>query len=62
MYVTDIVKDDKYAFSPSKMYYAPTHGDYQAYLDYIRELPLVPHPEVRSMVCELMYQEMIGSK
>ena len=33
-------------FSPSGQYYAPRHSDYQSYVDYIRELPLIPHPEV----------------
>ena len=33
-------------FSPSGQYYAPPHDEYQSYVDYIRELPLIPHPEV----------------
>ena len=33
-------------FSPSGLYYAPPHGDYQTYVDYIRSLPIIPHPEV----------------
>ena len=33
-------------FSPSGQYYAPPHSDYQSYVDYVRELPLIPHPEV----------------
>ena len=33
-------------FSPSGMYYAPTHGEFQSYVDYIRTLPIIPHPEV----------------
>ena len=33
-------------FSPSGNYYAPQHGDYQSYTDYIRSLPIIPHPEV----------------
>lgn len=28
------------------MYYAPTHGEFQSYVDYIRTLPIIPHPEV----------------
>lgn len=35
-----------FRFSPSGQYYAPGHSDYQSYVDYIRELPLIPHPEV----------------
>ena len=34
------------SFSPSGTYYAPPYGDYQSYLDYIRSLPITPHPEV----------------
>ncbi|XP_039273758.2 dynein axonemal heavy chain 3-like isoform X3 [Styela clava] len=45
-YVDDIVHDDSYTFSPSGKYKAPKDGPYQSYIDYIRELPLVPHPEV----------------
>ena len=33
-------------FSDSGTYYAPTKGDYESYVDYIRDLPLIPHPEV----------------
>lgn len=33
-------------FSPSGLYQAPPHGDYQTYIDYLRSLPLIPHPEV----------------
>lgn len=33
-------------FSPSGEYYAPKHGEYEVYIDYIRSLPIVPHPEV----------------
>ncbi|XP_076804189.1 dynein axonemal heavy chain 3-like isoform X1 [Clavelina lepadiformis] len=46
VYTNKIVYDDSYTFSPSGKYLAPPHGSYQSYLDYIRELPLVPHPEV----------------
>ena len=33
-------------FSPSGQYRAPPHGEYQSYIDYLRSLPLIPHPEV----------------
>ncbi len=33
-------------FSPSGDYLSPDHGDYQSYLDFIRSLPIIPHPEV----------------
>ena len=35
-----------FRFSPGGLYYAPDHGEYQSYVDYIRSLPLIPHPEV----------------
>jgi len=41
-----VVSTFAYRFSPSGQYYAPPHSDYQSYIDYIRELPLIPHPEV----------------
>ena len=33
-------------FSSSPLYYAPPHGEFQSYIDYIRSLPIIPHPEV----------------
>ena len=33
-------------FSPSGKYYAPPHGEYTSYMEYIRSLPIIPHPEV----------------
>ena len=33
-------------FSQSGTYYCPTHGPYETYLEYVRSLPLNPHPEV----------------
>ena len=40
------ILEDSYAFSPSGVYKAPKHGDYQSYLDYINTLPLIAAPEV----------------
>ena len=45
-YNQKIVDNDNHKFSPSGQYYAPRHSDYQNYVDYVRELPLIPHPEV----------------
>lgn len=42
----DIINSDDHKFSDSGTYYAPVKGDYESYLDYIRDLPLIPHPEV----------------
>ena len=33
-------------FSPSGMYYAPEHGEYQSYVEYMKSLPITPNPEV----------------
>ncbi|KAJ1097170.1 hypothetical protein NDU88_002296 [Pleurodeles waltl] len=37
---------DKYKLSVKDEYYVPLHGPYQSYIDYIRSLPLITHPEV----------------
>ena len=33
-------------FSPSGMYYAPEHDEYQSYVEYMKSLPITPNPEV----------------
>nr|XP_006820578.1 PREDICTED: dynein heavy chain 3, axonemal-like [Saccoglossus kowalevskii] len=45
-YVMDLVNTDKYKLSASGDYYVPVHGNHQSYIDYIRSLPIIPHPEV----------------
>ncbi|EGD83038.1 dynein heavy chain 2 [Salpingoeca rosetta] len=45
-YTPEVVHDDDYRFSPSGIYYAPPKGSYQEYLDYIKQLPQAPNPEV----------------
>ncbi|XP_072168572.1 dynein axonemal heavy chain 3-like [Diadema setosum] len=45
-YTPETVDQDNFAFSDSGDYYCPVHGDYESYLDYLRSLPLIPHPEV----------------
>ena len=35
-----------FRFSTSGTYFAPAKGPYQDYIDYIRGLPIIPHPEV----------------
>ncbi|KAJ3039074.1 Dynein heavy chain 7, axonemal [Rhizophlyctis rosea] len=45
-YCPAIVDDNNYRFSPSGTYYAPAKGKYENYLDYIRQLPLNPNPEI----------------
>ncbi len=45
-YTEPLVSDPQYRFSPSGVYYAPHNADYQGYLEYIKGLPLLSHPEV----------------
>jgi len=45
-YCDEVINDDGYRFSSSGMYYAPSKGSYDSYVEYIRSLPLIPHPEV----------------
>ncbi|KAH9276392.1 hypothetical protein BASA83_001085 [Batrachochytrium salamandrivorans] len=45
-YCPAIVEDSAYRFSPSGVYYAPSKGKYESYLEYIRGLPLNQHPEI----------------
>ena len=45
-YSCEIIENDTYKFSSSGIYYAPSHGEFQSYVDYIRSLPITPHPEV----------------
>ncbi|XP_033114673.1 dynein heavy chain 3, axonemal-like isoform X5 [Anneissia japonica] len=45
-YNKDIISEEGYKFSESGDYYCPPDGPYSSYLDYIRSLPLSPHPEV----------------
>lgn len=48
-YCRDIINDEDYKFSPSGSYFAPKEGDYEAYIEYSRSLPLIAHPEVFGM-------------
>ncbi|XP_070580768.1 dynein axonemal heavy chain 3-like [Ptychodera flava] len=45
-YTEDLLTQDKYKLSPSGDYYVPTPGKHQNFIDYIRSLPMIPHPEV----------------
>lgn len=44
-YCEDILEDG-YKFSPSGIYYAPTHGEYESYLEYCKNLPQFAEPEI----------------
>jgi len=45
-YNYDIIENDEYKFSPSGLYFAPEHGDYNSYLNYVKSLPIISNPEV----------------
>ncbi|CAD5122382.1 DgyrCDS10813 [Dimorphilus gyrociliatus] len=45
-YCNEIIDIESYKFSASGIYFAPKDGTYRSYVDYIRGLPLIPHPEV----------------
>ena len=47
-YSPDIL-DEEYKFSPSGNYFAPKEGEYDSYIEYSRNLPLITHPEVFGM-------------
>merc|ERR1712127_858815 len=42
----EVFSNDDYKFSPSGIYYAPKHTEYEGYIDYIKSLPQFPKPEV----------------
>jgi dynein heavy chain len=44
-YCEKIFEDD-YTFSPSGHYYAPKFGSYNSYIEYAKQLPAFPQPEV----------------
>ena len=45
-YYTEKIFDDSYKLSPSGIFYAPKIGDYESYIEYIKNLPISPTPEV----------------
>ena len=38
-----------YLLSPSGNYFVPEWGEWQNFVDYIKDLPLIPHPEVKKL-------------
>jgi dynein heavy chain len=48
-YNEQIINDPKYKFSSSGVYYAPPKGEYEEYVDFIKELPMSQNPEVFGM-------------
>ena len=45
-YTPAVVDDSNYKFSPSGIYYSPSKGKYEEYLEYIKSLPLNQSPEI----------------
>jgi len=45
-YCQEIYSDPDYKFSPSGIYFAPKHTEYEGYVEYIKSLPTYPDPEV----------------
>ncbi|XP_034234713.1 dynein heavy chain 7, axonemal isoform X2 [Thrips palmi] len=48
-YCSELVGNADYAFDPSGKYKVPIYKEYEAYLSYIKSLPLITHPEVFGM-------------
>ncbi len=48
-YTPDIISDPKYKFSSSGSYHSPPKSDYENYVEFIRELPMLQAPEVFGM-------------
>ena len=46
IYCSDIYENDDYKLSPSGIYFAPKHTEYEGYIDYVKNLPQFPDPEV----------------
>uniref|UniRef100_A0A672TTU8 Dynein axonemal heavy chain 3 n=1 Tax=Strigops habroptila TaxID=2489341 RepID=A0A672TTU8_STRHB len=40
------IEQDKYMLTAGDDYYIPPHGPYESYIEYIRNLPIITHPEV----------------
>ncbi|XP_033281843.2 dynein axonemal heavy chain 3 [Orcinus orca] len=40
------IEQDHYCLAPGDTYYIPSHGSYQSYIEYLRNLPITTHPEV----------------
>lgn len=45
-YYCEAILEDGYKFSPSGIYYAPSHCDYEKYIEFCKGLPQFPEPEI----------------
>jgi len=45
----EILTNGDYSFSPSGDYKVPPQGSYESYIDFIKTLPQIPHPEIFGM-------------
>jgi dynein heavy chain len=45
IYCSELAYDDDYKLSPSGIYFAPVHQEYDGYIDHIKKLPNFPEPE-----------------
>ncbi|KAG7518207.1 dynein heavy chain 12, axonemal [Solea senegalensis] len=48
-YTKDLIEKHCYLFSPSGEYYAPPKSSYEDYIEFIKKLPFIQHPEVFGM-------------
>ena len=47
-YCEAVITNDKYQLTSSGDYYVTSFGEYFDYIDYIRNLPMIPHHEVET--------------
>ena len=48
-YNPQVAEELKHKLSPSGVYYVPPKGTYDEYVEFIKQLPLIQHPEVFGM-------------
>ena len=48
-YNKEVIEDPSYKYSPSGTYHPPPKSNYEDYIEYIKEFPLVQHPEIFGM-------------
>jgi len=45
-YYCESIFDDTYKFSPSGKYFAPSHGEFEKYIEYAKSIDAYPEPEI----------------